>query len=960
MSGEPHQPLRLHLPDPPTFHSLPHPQPPLNTNLNVFARLQSLFPVPHSQSALPSPVAGVVESPSSIHGLPPPPPKAVKVRIITWNMHESLPKGDLTELLGPVPPYTPRLPLNDPHAFPYLPEDGEHPYHLVVVAGQECPSLSGLPMGLGAGFKLSDKEKKRRENREGAGLTEEDVEREKDEREKYAEGLRELQARLLKNDSSGNPDDAAQHAAATSGWTAILESWFCHGEPLPEHIHHHGHLGQSPRKPPPPDHLERAFSTGDIRRESRTKPWAIPGIERKGPYEMLVKERMMGLYLCVFVHRDARHLVQGTSRGAVAAGLIGGRLGNKGGVGISLKLAGTTFLFLNAHLAAHDRRLPDRLANLSKIKAELQVSDFLRPDDQRSMSEDLTDRFDHTFLCGDLNFRLDLSRLHADWLISRGEYAQALQFDQLFNVMRNGQAFVGFHEATIDFPPTFKYDVLRTLKGKHGRRPSNTTASTKQSPPIPEAPEPRLSRESARSSGKRSRTRSRSAQPSPENDASSSSEEEGDNDATTSLSTNSSKRRDHDRDSDSCSSCSDDIGEEAAANARAAAKSNTRPRELVRVISVKAARKAKAKFHELLSPGPRSPLPPRSFGTPRTPGPPPTPSRSGSGVQAQDSREGLLEPPTPQRPASSLFSSPPILRRRANSTRSGLLTSSATDLIDPSDPDKSRGVYDSSSKQRVPSWCDRILYKSTVLPEPDEPPNTDLPQIPRTAVGAFIAHALRSISGAGARARRASLASSVNVPGTPSSVLADDGTSSGRIRVESPLSSPSSLPGSPPRSPPPSRSGSPRRRRRRPMSIDAPRPSTSSNASGRRSGLPRSQSTTGLDAKAQAQSPPALLAPSPRPATTGGGSGVPVPRTMTLPSPQPSRASPPPPHSRAWRFLPFSSHAGPAMQPSTPPVRRRRGDVVCLTYRTLDDRGMRRLEGRSDHRPVIGSYAVYL
>jgi len=32
---------------------------------------------------------------------------------------------------------------------------------------------------------------------------------------------------------------------------------------------------------------------------------------------------------------------------------------------------------------------------------------------------DLTDRFDFTFLCGDLNFRLDISRLHADWLISR-------------------------------------------------------------------------------------------------------------------------------------------------------------------------------------------------------------------------------------------------------------------------------------------------------------------------------------------------------------------------------------------------------------------------------------------------------------------------------------------------------------------------------------------------------------
>jgi hypothetical protein len=64
------------------------------------------------------------------------------------------------------------------------------------------------------------------------------------------------------------------------------------------------------------------------------------------------------------------------------------------------------------------------------------VDDFLKADDPRVMAEglsqcvfvyhlhltciqDVTDKFDHTFLFGDLNFRLDISRLHADWLISR-------------------------------------------------------------------------------------------------------------------------------------------------------------------------------------------------------------------------------------------------------------------------------------------------------------------------------------------------------------------------------------------------------------------------------------------------------------------------------------------------------------------------------------------------------------
>ena len=74
-----------------------------------------------------------------------------------------------------------------------------------------------------------------------------------------------------------------------------------------------------------------------------------------------------------------------------------------------------------------------------------------------------------------------------------------------------------------------------------------------------------------------------------------------------------------------------------------------------------------------------------------------------------------------------------------------------------------------------------------------------------------------------------------------------------------------------------------------------------------------------------------------------------------------------------------SSLPGPSEQLATPsPSQHRKGDVVCINYRTLDDRQMRRLDGkrltfsslnldqckhflgRSDHRPVIGSYAIYL
>jgi hypothetical protein len=158
----------------------------------------------------------------------------------------------------------------------------------------------------------------------------------------------------------------------------------------------------------------------------------------------------------------------------------------------------------------------------------------------------------------------------------------------------------------------------------------------------------------------------------------------------------------------------------------------------------------------------------------------------------------------------------------------------------------------------------------------------------------------------------------------------------------------------------------PRRRQARPRSIDAAalqpvplassRPGTSPAKSALLPGAPARAATSPFGPLTAGSEPYSRT--QARSSTDGGDGGV---------------------HQR-WRLLSFLSRDGeatrdvddaatPSSSSSVGPdavtsvaesPRPRKGDVVCLSYRTLDDRGMRQLEGRSDHRPVIGVYAIYV
>ena len=458
----------------------------------------------------------------------------IKVRIITWNMHDSIPKGDLEVLLGRVGPYIAPEPGWDIAAnsevesdaeaeaeegtgeeaeqkkelreqrkrrrgkavvgqedvprkdrIPTLPYDDAHPFHVLIVAGQEAPFGDGrrLATGVGLAGELSDLSR----NKSKAVHKKErrDVKKEEGHNEspsqvsstatspsggEGSEGIGTKAGQIKVKDhcvppvSAGLEDDMPQTplipgtpgiggkvAPSTlwgiggKGWSEVCEDWYCRGAedsrkgesafsaplsglntPLgsssaidlpispvtpgisPPDVS----LAASPPKGRAKDGLaanggaklavpKPAFMTRSNSNVSLTEmvtaaysntneltksasadlpslkpnmptpraqdmnrkhdlhlniPDHIRGLQTTvehdkippslGPYELVTKERMMGCYIACYVWRGCLDRVQGVSRGHVKSGLLAGRVGNKGGCAVGLKLGQTRLLFV--------------------------------------------------------------------------------------------------------------------------------------------------------------------------------------------------------------------------------------------------------------------------------------------------------------------------------------------------------------------------------------------------------------------------------------------------------------------------------------------------------------------------------------------------------------------------------------------------------------------------------------
>ncbi|KAE8602608.1 hypothetical protein XENTR_v10014049 [Xenopus tropicalis] len=168
------------------------------------------------------------------------------------------------------------------------------------------------------------------------------------------------------------------------------------------------------------------------------------------------------LYLSLFIRRDLMWFCSEVECSTVTTRFFP-MIKTKGAVAASFTFFGTSFLFINAHFAAGDSKVKQRIQNYEKIIKNLQLPKNV-PDTNPIYSDpdDATSRFDEVFWFGDFNFRLSKSRSEVDSMLENlpeNDMRSLLQYDQLSEEVTKGSVFKGFKEGEIHFRPTYRFNI---------------------------------------------------------------------------------------------------------------------------------------------------------------------------------------------------------------------------------------------------------------------------------------------------------------------------------------------------------------------------------------------------------------------------------------------------------------------------------------------------------------------
>ncbi|XP_051121330.1 type II inositol polyphosphate 5-phosphatase 15-like isoform X2 [Andrographis paniculata] len=202
-------------------------------------------------------------------------------------------------------------------------------------------------------------------------------------------------------------------------------------------------------------------------------------LDEGSTFYRLGSRQLAGLLISVWVRNNIRGHVGDVDVAAVPCGL-GRAIGNKGAVGLRMRVYDRVMCFVNCHFAAHLEAVNRRNADFDHVYRTMA---FSRPSNvlnsaaagvtsavqmirtTYAMGINSTEGMpelseaDMVIFLGDFNYRLDgISYDEARDFISQRSFDWLRERDQLQAEMKAGNVFQGMREAVIRFPPTYKFE----------------------------------------------------------------------------------------------------------------------------------------------------------------------------------------------------------------------------------------------------------------------------------------------------------------------------------------------------------------------------------------------------------------------------------------------------------------------------------------------------------------------
>jgi len=172
-------------------------------------------------------------------------------------------------------------------------------------------------------------------------------------------------------------------------------------------------------------------------------------------YAYVHSESMAGLNL-VILHKKSINLKSTVLGSGVLATGFANVVGNKGAVWIALTIGEEQLIFVNSHFHAHHDEVKKRNEDFAQITEG--ISEVF----SKVHGKGLTEKFDHVFWMGDLNYRVYGNRAIVDACIRKGFWEVMIANDQLTSELEAGRVFKHYREGDLTFPPTYKFNIGST------------------------------------------------------------------------------------------------------------------------------------------------------------------------------------------------------------------------------------------------------------------------------------------------------------------------------------------------------------------------------------------------------------------------------------------------------------------------------------------------------------------